>query len=419
MRIFKFGGSSIHNAKHIEVFANIISNFSSEKLVIVASAMDKTTNNLELLHKYFLEQKQELLFKQLEKIKKFHLDIINDLFGNNSSKFFSKIETLFFELEQIVTGNCSVEDEDRFYDKIVSYGELISTVILSEYLKKKKIENKWLDARELICTDSNFKEAGIDWKCTEIRVKKSINFLEYNCYLIQGFIASDKAGNTTTLGREGSDYTAAILGYILNSKDVTVWKDVSGIFNKDPNKYADAKKIDMLSYHETIELSYYGARVIHPKTIKPLQNRKIPLFVKSFYNPKEKGTVISSTNQEVLPPIFIEKNNQTLLTIYPFDFSFIVEKHLEKLFYYLNKYKIKTSLLQHSAISFSTVFDDNHKNFSLLVYDLSKEFKVLYNKGLSLITIRHYTERVIEELTNGKEIFIEQKTRKTARFVLK
>ena len=418
MKIFKFGGSSIHNAQHIENFAQIIADNAACKLLIVASAMDKTTNNLELLHKYFIDGNQELINKQLEKIKKFHLDIIDELFGNKDNGCTNKVETLFFELENIVSGSPSA-NEDKEYDKIVSYGELISTVILSEYLKYRGIENKWLDARKLIKTDATYKDASVNWEVTEKQIKQVVNFSECNRYLTQGFIASDTNGFTTTLGREGSDFTAAIFGYVLQSENVTVWKDVNGIYNKDPHKYADAEKIKMLSYHETIELSYYGAQVIHPKTIKPLQNKNIPLYVKSFYSPEKKGTLISSENQSVLPPIFIEKTNQTLLTIYPSDFSFIAEKHLEKLFTLLNKYKIKTSLLQHSAISFSIVFDDNHKNFGALVNELKDEFKVLYNSGLSLITVRHYTERLLDKLTAGKEIFIEQKTRKTARFVLK
>ncbi len=418
MKIFKFGGSSIHNAQHIKNFADIIADNTTCKLVIVASAMDKTTNNLELLHKYFIEGRQELLFKQLEKIKKFHYDILEELFGSGENECVRRVEGLFFELEQIINGSPS-GSEDKEYDRIVAYGELISTVILSEYLKKRGLNNKWLDARKLVRTDSNYKDASVIWEQTEEQIKKAIDFSGCERYITQGFIAADTAGNTTTLGREGSDFTAAIIGYVLDSENVTVWKDVNGIYNKDPHKYSDAEKIKMLSYHETIELSYYGARVIHPKTIKPLQNKNIPLYVKSFYSPEKKGTVISSENQKVLPPIFIEKTNQTLLTIYPSDFSFIAEKHLEKLFSLLNKHKIKTSLLQHSAISFSIVFDDNHKNFAELVEELKTDFKVLYNSGLSLITVRHYTERLLEKLTAGKEIFIEQKTRKTARFVLK
>ncbi len=418
MKIFKFGGSSIHNARHIENFADIIASNSSCQLVIVASAMDKTTNNLELLHKYFMEGRQELLFKQWEKIKKFHYDILKELFGSEHTECNRKVEGLFFELEQIVNGSPG-GNEDLEYDRIVSYGELISTVILSDYLKKRGLNNKWLDARKLICTDATYKDASVMWEQTEVQIKRAMDFSVCNRYITQGFIGADTQGRTTTLGREGSDFTAAIIGYVLDSENVVVWKDVEGIYNKDPHKYSDAEKIKMLSYHETIELSYYGARVIHPKTIKPLQNKRIPLYVKSFYLPEKKGTVISAENQKVLPPIFIEKTNQTLLTIYPTDFSFIAEKHLEKLFFLLNKHKIKTSLLQHSAISFSIVFDDHHKNFDTLVKALKTDFKVLYNTGLSLITVRHYTERLLENLTAGKEIFIEQKTRKTARFVLK
>ena len=419
MKIFKFGGSSIHNVSHIKNFLEIIKSHENEKLLIVASAIDKTTNNLEFLHKYWQEGKDELALKQFNKIKKFHLNLVDNLFDESDNELCkNKLDRLFFELEQKVLGKFS-DDYDRNYDSLVSYGELLSTVILSTYLSHSGIKNMWLDARDLIVTDSNYRDASVMWDETEKEIKRAIDFDKDNIYIVQGFIGADRHKNPTTLGREGSDFTAAIFGYVLDAEEVTVWKDVQGIFNKDPKKYADAEKIDRLSYHETIELSYYGAQVIHPKTIKPLQNKKIPLYVKSFYNPAEEGTVITSENQKNLPPIFIEKENQTLLTIYPIDFSFIVEKHIEKLFSLLNKYKIKTSLLQHSAISFSIVFNDNYKSFPDFAKELKNEFKVLYNSGLSLVTIRHYTEELLNNITAGREIFIEQKTRKTARYVLK
>jgi aspartate kinase len=420
MKIFKFGGSSIHNASHIQNFGKIIKKFEDEEVLIVASAIDKTTNNLELLHKYYVENKEELLEKQFERIKKFHYKIIENLFDLDD--FYSacrqKIDSVFFELEQKIISPFT-GDEGKEYDSIVSYGELFSTLILSNYLQSIGVDNIWLDAREVIKTDSNYRDASVIWDKTEKLIKNTVDYSKAKKYLTQGFIGSDESDNATTLGREGSDFSAAIFGYVLGAESVTVWKDVDGVYNKDPHKYNDAQKIDELSYHETIELSYYGAQVIHPKTIKPLQNKKIPLFVKSFYKPEEKGTLIFTENQNDLPPIFIEKEQQTLLTIYPLDFSFIVEKHLERLFALLSKYKIKTSLLQHSAISFSIVFNDNYKNFPLLVEDLKKDFNVLYNTGLTLVTIRHYTEELLEKITSGKEIFIEQKTRKTARFVLK
>ena len=420
MKIFKFGGSSIHNTSHIRNFGEIVKRFPDEEILIVASAIDKTTNNLELLHKYYVENKEELLKKQFDRIKKFHYGIIENLFDKNDNHTDCKlkIDTVFFELEQRLLTPFS-GDEDKEYDAIVSFGELLSTIILSKYLQSIGVDNLWLDARSVIKTDANYRDAYIVWDKTETLINKAVDFGKTKKYLTQGFIGSDENGNTTTLGREGSDFTASIFGYALGAESVTVWKDVDGVFNKDPHKYSDAKKIEELSYHETIELSYYGAQVIHPKTIKPLQNKKIPLFVKSFYKPDEKGTLIYTENQKNLPPIFIEKQNQTLLTIYPLDFSFIVEKHLERLFFLLAKYKIKTSLLQHSAISFSIVFNDNYKTFPDLVEELKKEFKVLYNTGLTLVTIRHYTDELLAEITSGKEIFIEQKTRKTARFVLK
>ncbi len=415
-KVFKFGGSSIHNAEHIKNFYSIINEHRNQNLIIIASAMNKTTNNLELLHQYFLTHKAELAQKQLQKIKDFHFSIIKDLFPSIDNTCTTKVENLFFQLEQLILSTPSNPDKD--YSTIVSYGELISTTILNEYLKTNGINNTWLDARKLIITNGTYRNANVNWQITPNKIQKALKN-QPQIIITQGFIASNEKGETTTLGREGSDYTAAIFGYVLDSNEVTVWKDVNGIYNKDPHKYRDATKINKLSYHETIELSYYGAQVIHPKTIKPLQNKNIPLYVKSFYNPQDTGTIITAQNQEPLPPIFIAKENQTLLTIYPLDFSFIGEEHIEILFSLLNCYHIKTSLLQHSAISFSIVFNDNPYYFKELLTELKSRFKVLYNKGLTLITIRHYTEKLLERITSGKEIFIEQKTRKTARFVLK
>ncbi len=416
MKIFKFGGSSIHNSEHIKNFGNIVLQHKDEQLIIVASAIDKTTNKLEsLLQAYYSGGEYLPIWSN---IKSFHFEILNQLLGENSSEAKESLEDIFKSLSELLEGNVE-KGYDKPYDLIVGYGEILSTTLLNHYLKSINVEAKWMDIRDCLITDNTFREGNVMWLETTKLVSSAFDFSDSNLYITQGFIGATPLKQPTTLGREGSDYTAAILAYILNAESVTVWKDVEGVYTADPKQYNDYQKINKLSYYETVELSYFGAQVIHPKTIKPLENKKIPLFVKSFYQPEKSGTVITEESDIAIPPIIIKKSNQILVTISPKDFSFIVEVHISQIFSMLAKRAIKVNLFQHGAISISLVIDDKYRQFGPFVNELSGEFKVLFNSELTLITIRHYTEDKIKELTQGKKIFIEQRTRKSARYVIK
>jgi aspartate kinase len=352
-------------------------------------------------------------------IRNFHLKLVNDLFGDNTVfAVKEEIEQLFTELLNFLKNN-KEKDYNRIYDTIVGYGELVSTKILHFYLKKIGLENKWIDIRNHLITDFSFREGNILWLPTNKRIKETFLFDDTSLYVTQGFIAATLTKQPTTLGREGSDFTAAILAFVLNAESVTTWKDVDGIYTADPKQFDDYERIPHLSYHETIELSYFGAQVIHPKTIKPLQNKQIPLFVKSFYAPENVGTLISDVFPATIPPVVILKHKQILVSISPKDFSFIVEEHISLIFSMLADRNIKVNLFQHGAISISLVIDDKYRQFDNFVQELQENFKVLFNRDLTLLTIRHYTEEKLNELTQNRKIYIEQLTRKTARFVIK
>ncbi len=416
MKVYKFGGSSIHNSDHIKNLSKIVLQHKKEPLVIVASAIDKTTNHLErLLDDYYNGRDYELTFL---KIRDFHIGLINDLFAENKKIVSEEILALFDGLMIFLETN-KEKNYDKVYDSVVGYGELISTKILSNYLNFVSIHNKWVDIRECLITDSSFREGNVLWLPTGKRLKEAFDFSGTNLYVTQGFIAATLTKQPTTLGREGSDFTAAILAFVLDAESVTVWKDVDGIYTADPKLFSGYQKIDKLSYHETVELSYFGAQVIHPKTIKPLENKIIPLFVKSFYKPESEGTIITTESDDYIPPVVIVKDKQILVTIQPKDFSFIVEEHISLIFSMLADRNMKVNLFQHGAISISLVIDDKYSKFGNFVGALQENFKVLFNKNLTLLTVRHYTEEEIEKLTGDKKIYIEQRTRKTARFVMK
>ena len=415
MKIYKFGGSSIHNSDHIKNLGNIVLQHKQEPLILVVSAIDKTTNHLEkLLNAYLDKADYEAIFL---KIKSFHFELLPDLFSDERTVVETELNKLFDALWHFLETN-KEKDYDRVYDAVVGYGELFSTTILHHYLVKINLSNKWIDIRKAIITDFSFREGNVLWLPTNKNIKEVFTFNDTNLYVTQGFIAATLTHQPTTLGREGSDFTAAILAYVLNAESVTVWKDVEGIYTADPKIFPEYKKVKRLSYHETVELSYFGAQVIHHKTIKPLENKDIPLFVKSFYKPENNGTVISKVSDTEIPPIIILKENQILVTIQPKDFSFIVEEHISLIFSMLADRNINVNLFQHGAISISLVIDDKYRQFDGFVNELQENFKILFNKNLSLLTIRHYTEGKIKELTAGKQIFVEQRTRKTARFVL-
>lgn len=414
MKVFKFGGASVSNVKSIENVGNIIRAYSNEQLLVVVSAMDKTTNALEELAGCFF--KGEPLQEKLDEILQYHIQIISAIFGDDKAntertlKFFDKL-TEYLEREPS-------ENFDYEYDQIVSFGELISTSILSEYLNFIGLSNQWADARHIIRTDNHYREGNVNWEKTEQKIQKHLNPNLTSLIITQGFIAGTNEYTTTTLGREGSDYSAAIFGYSLNAEEVTIWKDVPGLLNADPKYFTDAVKLDKISYKEAIELAYYGATIIHPKTIKPLQNKSIPLKVKSFYDFMAPGSIICNESNLNYTPCYIFKRNQVLISIYPIDFSFIAEENLSLIFGLFAHFNVKINLMQNSAISFSVCADYNIEALNGLIEELNTEFKVKYNLNLELITVRNYDQKTIDKVVKGRKIFTEQKSRATIQLVV-
>jgi len=419
MQVFKFGGASVKDAASVKNVVEVLKLFPQEKLCVVISAMGKTTNALERLANAFFH-KTENAEAVLEEIKQFHFSICDDLFNNKQHAIYTDLENTFVELYW------AIEDEpthgfDFEYDQIVSMGEVISTKIVSAYLNEVGVINKWIDARGIIQTDNTYREGKVDFDLTESLVKKEMEplYKTISILVTQGFIGGTSENFTTTLGREGSDYTASILAYCLNAENVTIWKDVPGVLNADPKWFSNTKKIEELSYHDAIELTYYGATVIHPKTIKPLQNKNIPLYVKSFLNPKEQGTVVRDGEKRLNIPSYIFKVNQVLISIQPKDFSFIAEDNLSDIFEVFSKHGVKINLMQLSAISFSVCCNHDADKIQKLVNELQQQFKVLYNSGLELMTVRYYTQETIDYLTQKKVILLEQRSRYTVQMVMK
>ncbi len=415
MKVFKFGGASVKDANAVKNVGSILNLFPNEDIIVVISAMGKVTNALERLTDAFF-YKKENASDVLNEIKKYHFDIVDQLFSNKQHPIYDELNNTFVELEW------AIEDEpthsyNHEYDQIVSMGELISTKIVSAYLNEVKISNQWLDARGIIQTDNTYREGRVDWELTQ---KLSENLSKQKGITItQGFIGGTSENFTTTLGREGSDYTAAILAFTTNSESVTIWKDVPGVLNADPKWFDETKKLEQISYQDAIELAYYGATVIHPKTIKPLQNKKIPLFVKSFIDPNEKGTVINEIQSPLPIPCFIFKVNQVLISISPKDFSFIIEENLSDIFNLFAEKQVKVNVMQNSAISFSVSVDNDERKLPDLIKTLQKQYRVLYNDNLELITIRYYDQATIERVTIDKKILLEVKSRNTVQLVVK
>lgn len=418
MQVFKFGGASVKDADAVKNVAEVLKFFPNEKICVVISAMGKTTNALEKLTDAFFYKKEnpEVI---LEEIKKFHFKICQNLFNTPNHSIFTELENTFVEL------HWAIEDEpthsyDFEYDQIVSMGEIVSTKIISAYLNEAGISNKWVDARGIIQTDNTYQEGKVDFELTENLAKKNLTplFDSNHIVITQGFIGGTSENFTTTLGREGSDYTASILAYCLSAKSVTIWKDVPGVLNADPKWFKNTRKIDELSYQDAIELTYYGASVIHPKTIKPLQNKNIPLSVKSFINPKEPGTIIQESNKRLQIPSYIFKVNQILISIQPKDFSFIAEENLSDIFEIISKHQVKINLMQLSAISFSICCDNNTK-IKALLEELQSLFKILYNENVELMTVRYYNDETLDRLTKNKTVLLEQKSRYTVQMIMK
>ncbi len=420
IKVFKFGGASVKDAEGVRNVAGIFRLYPGEKILAVISAMGKTTNTLEVLLHAYCSGKGEVQ-ELLHGIKQFHLRIMNDLFPGKNHPVYDQVNNFFTEIEWVLEEKPG-KNYDFLYDQIVPVGEFISSAIVSAYLGTSGINNRWVDVRDCIRTDDTYREAKVNWEATAARVQDIIPPLftpEVNTLVTQGFTGCTPENNTTTLGREGSDYSAAIFAFCLDVSEVTIWKDVPGVLNADPKRYPAAVKIDRLSYFDAIELAYYGATVIHPKTIKPLQNKKIPLRVKSFASPSEPGTLIDVEEFPLTVPCFIFKPGQLLATLSPKDFSFIVEENLSEIFRLFALHRIKINVMQNSALSFSVCMDDDGSRIPALVRDLQKQFKVRYNRGMELVTVRHYTQAAIDNCTAGKEILLEQKSRHTAQFVMR
>ena len=421
MKVFKFGGASVKDAVAIRNVSEIISLFPNEEILVVVSAIGKTTNKLEEVNQAYQSMDKAIFLKSIAELEKFHLDIVNELFKSASNPIYKTIKEEFDNLKTKIISPSS-QNYSFEYDQIVSLGEVLSSSILSAYLSENNFSAMWIDARELVQTDNNFQEANVDWKKTELAISKKIlpKIKENKLLITQGFIGATADGGSTTLGREGSDYSAAIFAYCCNAESVTIWKDVPGMLNADPKYFENTKKLDSISYKEALELSYYGASVIHPKTIKPLQNKSIPLYVKSFLEPLKEGTTIQeNTKNDKLIPSFIMKHDQVLFSFTPLDFSFIAEENLSKLFKGLAECSAKINIMQNSALSFSILLDHLKIDKEKIFNRFQSDYKIKYNEGLELITIRHYDEDTISKMTKGKVILVEQKTRETARFVVK
>ncbi len=415
MKVYKFGGASVKDADAIRNIVNILNN-DSENNVVVISALDKTTNKLEMLHKMYMSSDKNLNNKYNE-IREFHFNIIDNLFDGCCSEVNLLIEEIFSNLKDKLSEEPN-NNYDYEYDQIVSFGELLSTRIISSYLNKHKIKNLWVDIRNVIKTDDNYCQAEVDYDLSKGLAQQKLNFTGVNTYITQGFIASTTFGTTTTLGREGSDYTASVIASLIGAESVTIWKDVPGILNADPKKFNDTHVLSKISYKEAVELAYSGAKVIHPKTIKPLHNANINLYVKSFINPKVTGTIITHTDTMITSPVLIVKDNQILLSVSPKDISFVIDDRLNELISILDKYKIKANMIQSSAINFSVCIDTTY-NVHDMINELSDMYNVKYNDNLILLTVRYYTDEILHRELSDKIIFMEQRTRSIARFVIR
>lgn len=414
MRIFKFGGASVKDADGVRNVAKVLQHEGTENTLVIISAMGKMTNYFEeIIDTYFYEL--EDLNLKLNKVELYHKKIISDLF-QKENEIYSEIDVLFRELSWFLARNTS-QRYNYVYDQIICFGELLSTKILSAYLNLLQIDNHWLDVRNYIKTDSNYRDAKVNWILTQQIINDKLDLNKLN--ITQGFLGGNDTENTTSLGREGSDYTAGIFAYCLNAESVTIWKDVPGILNADPRVFKETTLIEQISYEETIEMAFYGASVIHPKTIKPLQNKEIPLFVKSFLNPKNSGTMVSKgVRLNPYIPCFIVKKNQIFVSISANDFSFMVEDNLSYIFKKLHDYKLKVNLIQNSAISFSVCVDNKFDNFDAFYTELKSEFKIDFQKKVDLYTIRHFNNETIAKVTKRGKSLLSQTNKETIQIVL-
>lgn len=418
MQVFKFGGASVKNIKSIKNLVRIVETHKTEPLLIVISAMDKTTNRLENLLDAYFYQKEDV-YEIFEEIKNFHYAILDGLFSDKSHPVFDDVANTFVEIDWIIEEEPQ-DEYDYLYDQIVSIGEMLSTKIVSAYLGLQGLSAKWIDARNYIHTDNTYRDAKVDWVKTEESIQRDIPSLVESCIPVtQGFIGGTSENFTTTLGREGSDYSAAIFAACLNAESVTIWKDVQGVLNADPKWFNLTELIPELSYLDAIELSYYGASIIHPKTIKPLENKEITLNVRSFIDTENKGTAIQKSKNSLSVPSFIFKVNQALISILPKDFSFIVEDNLSHIFNLFHKHKVKINMMHNSAVSFSVSVDYHEEKVLALIEELNKNYKVTYLSDLELVTIRYYNQQTIDRVLLDKEIILEVKDSYTCQMLIR
>jgi len=416
MRVFKFGGASVKDADGVKNMASVLNKVGYKNTLIVVSAMGKTTNALETVNHNYFNNKSELQ-SSLQEVRKYHNAILLDLFENENHLVFKKVVNLFDELSGFYDRNKS-PDYNFVYDQTIGYGELVSTVIISEYLNQIGLKNNWIDVRDLIKTDNYYRRANINWEVTQTQISSKFDKSSLN--VTQGFLGSDPNNFTTTLGREGSDYTAAIFAYCLNAESVTIWKDVPGVLNADPRYFENAQLLNKISYREAIELAFYGASVIHPKTLQPLQGKEIPLYVKSFLKPENPGTMVGKgIGLEPDVPCFIVKKDQVLISLSSLDFSYIVEENISEIFNLLHQYKMKVDVIQNSAISFSVCVDNIYNNLEKLLQHLKAKFKVDCQENVSLYTIRHYNDIAIKQLELDKTVLLKQVTQGTVQIVTK
>ena len=414
MRIFKFGGASVKDAKGVQNVFQLLQKVGHENTLIVVSAMGKTTNALELVVQHYFEQSQELN-ASLQEVRKYHNQILLELFEDENHKVFKAVNNWFDELNYFLSHNKS-PNYSFVYDQIVSLGEIVSTTIVSHYFNEKGLDNKWLDVRNFIKTDTTYRDAQVQWEATQKAISQGIE--KKKLYITQGFLGADPNHFTTTLGREGSDYSAAIFAYCLNAASVTIWKDVPGVLNADPRYFENSILLNQISYREAIELAFYGASVIHPKTLQPLQRKEIPLLVKSFLNPELPGTKVSKgADLDPETACFILKKNQVLLSLSSIDFSFIMEEHISEIFALLHFYQMKVSLIQNSAISFSVCVEDKYKNLEPLQNKLAQKFQMTCRTNVELFTIRHFTPEAIENIEKDPTVVLTQVLGKTLQVI--
>ncbi len=419
MKVFKFGGASTNHFDRIQNLGYILQNHTEEKILIVISAMGKMTNSLEKVVEEFYEGKNEEALRLFQKVKEHHLNLLKYLVTFQWEKATNQLTDFFTEVEWLLHDK-PVKDYNYYYDQIVCCGELLSSTLVSFYLNEQKITNQWIDVRDILRTDDTFRAAKVDWEVSRKQVEKKLLplFEHTNFVITQGFIGSTDENESTTLSREGSDFTAAIFAELMNAESVTIWKDVNGVMNADPKDFEEAVTIEELSFQEAIEMAYYGAKIIHPKTIKPLQNKNIPLFVRSFSDLRLTGTVITEKPATMLPPMIVYKRGQVLITLQTIDFSFVEGKPTTFLYDILKELNVRPNLTQNTAISLMLCIDDIPGQTEKISLAASEIFEVQVQKGLTLLTIRHYTQEIIDRLSKNAQIILEQKTRETVQLIL-